>query len=93
MDRRLNAEEKRWKEESCSKKKTGECSTSWTRLVIHLGPVAVQLLLSPLSAVDSEGNRAEKQLLQIPVLDHSKKSRSRMTEVRRFTNVFSADPD
>ena len=39
------------------------------------------------------GNRAEKYLLQIPILDHSKMGKSRMAEVEeclRFTDVFSA---
>ena len=53
-------------------------------------------LAAPAFAVSSGftgGNRAEKYLPQIPILDHSKMGKSRMAEVEewlRFTDVFSA---
>ena len=87
MDRRLNAEEKRREEEEAARKaanvpfgSSGMSSSS----------------AAPAFAVGSGftgGNRAEKYLPQIPILDHSKMGKGRMAEVEewlRFTDVFSA---
>ena len=95
MDRRLNAEEKRREEEEAARKAAN---------VPLVGPVGDPFGSSGMSSSSAApafavgsgftgGNRAEKYLPQIPILDHSKMGKSRMAEVEewlRFTDVFSA---
>ena len=95
MDRRLSAEEKRREEEEAARKAAN---------VPLVGPVGDPFGSSGMSSSSAApafavgsgftgGNRAEKYLPQIPILDHSKMGKSRMAEVEewlRFTDVFSA---
>ena len=95
MDRRLSAEEKRREEEEAARR---------LRMFHSFGPVGDPFGSSGMSSSSAApafavgsgfagGNRAEKYLPQIPILDYSKMGKSRMAEVEewlRFTDVFSA---
>ena len=92
MDRRLTAEEKRREEEEAARK---------AATTPYVGPIGDPFAVGSSSSMGLPsapssgftGNRAEKYLPQIPILDHSKMGKSRMVEVEewlRFTDVFSA---
>ena len=94
MDRRLTAEKKRREEEEAARK---------AATTPYAGPIGDPLAVGSSSSMGIPsapssgftGNRAEKYLPQIPILDQSKMGKSRMVEVEewlRFTDVFSAWP-
>ena len=79
MDRRLTAEEKRREEEAARKAAT----TPYVGIIGDPFAVGSSSSMGLPSAPSSgfTGNRAEKYLPQIPILDHSKMGKSRTVEV------------
>ena len=94
MDRRLTVEEKRREEEEAARK---------AATTPYVGPINDPFAVGSSSSVGFPsalssgftGNRAEKYLPQIPILDHSKMGKSRMVEVEEWLRRFQclACPD
>ena len=94
-----------WTDDSLQRRRDGKKRKLLERLLLlptpYVGPIGDPFAVGSSSSMGLPcapssgftGNRAEKYLLQIPILDHSKMGKSRMVEVGewlRFTDVFSA---